>query len=273
MAFTFVKFPKKYLLSDEWNKPRKYTRAEALLYLVSESELPSIGYLAKVFQWSKSTVHSFVNEMVEQGFIERKSNDLPNENRTTNTANIRELQQTAERKSNDLPNENRTTNTANLRDLQQTAERKSNDLPNENRTHTKEIKNITPLILSSTKVESNIYPPKGELEFLESVDFEFRKIVSDWLAYKRERKESYKSSRSMQAFLAKLKNLSQNNPTIAQEIIQQSMANNWAGIFPLKTETNENRRTANNAGQSARPSTEDLLRAVANGIARARTEQ
>ena len=247
MAFTFVKFPKKYLLSDEWNKPRKYTRAEALLYLVSESELPSIGYLAKVFQWSKSTVHSFVNEMVEQGFIERKSNDLPNENRTTNTAN--------------------------LRDLQQTAERKSNDLPNENRTHTKEIKNITPLILSSTKVESNIYPPKGELEFLESVDFEFRKIVSDWLAYKRERKESYKSSRSMQAFLAKLKNLSQNNPTIAQEIIQQSMANNWAGIFPLKTETNENRRTANNAGQSARPSTEDLLRAVANGIARARTEQ
>lgn len=221
MAFTFVKFPKKYLLSDEWNKPRKYTRAEALLYLVSESELPSIGYLAKVFQWSKSTVHSFVNEMVEQGFIERKSNDLPNENRT----------------------------------------------------HTKEIKNITPLILSSTKVESNIYPPKGELEFLESVDFEFRKIVSDWLAYKRERKESYKSSRSMQAFLAKLKNLSQNNPTIAQEIIQQSMANNWAGIFPLKTETNENRRTANNAGQSARPSTEDLLRAVANGIARARTEQ
>lgn len=247
MAFTFVKFPKKYLLSDEWHKPRKYTRAEALLYLVSESELPSIGYLAKVFQWSKSTVHSFVNEMVEQGFIERKSNDLPNENRTTNKANIRELQQTAERKSNDLPNENRT--------------------------YTKEIKSITPLLLSNTNVLSNNCPPKGEMEFLETVDFSFRKIIEEWFAYKRERKESYKSSRSMQAFLAKLKNLSQNNPDIAQEIIHQSMANNWAGIFELKQQNNENRRTTNNANQSARPSTEDLLRAVANGIARARTEQ
>lgn len=221
MAFTFVKFPKKYLLSDEWHKPRKYTRAEALLYLVSESELPSIGYLAKVFQWSKSTVHSFVNEMVEQGFIERKSNDLPNENRT----------------------------------------------------YTKEIKSITPLLLSNTNVLSNNCPPKGEMEFLETVDFSFRKIIEEWFAYKRERKESYKSSRSMQAFLAKLKNLSQNNPDIAQEIIHQSMANNWAGIFELKQQNNENRRTTNNANQSARPSTEDLLRAVANGIARARTEQ
>ena len=245
MAFTFVKFPKKYLLSEEWHKPRKYTRAEALLYLVSESEIPSIGYLAKVFQWSKSTVHSFINEMVEQGFIERKSNDLPNENRTHNQSNIRELQQSAERKSNDLPNENRT--------------------------HTKEIKNISPLILSSTKVESNIYPPKGEMEFLESVDFEFRKIVADWLAYKRERKESYKSSRSMIAFLAKLKNLSQNDPKIAQEIISQSMANNWAGIFPLKTENNENRRTTNNTDN--KPSDDELRRAIFEGYCRANTPQ
>ena len=244
MAYTFVKFPKKYLLSEEWHKPRKYTRAEALLYLVSESELPSIGYLAKVFQWSKSTVHSFINEMIEQGFIERKSHDLSNENRTHNQANIRELQQSAERESNDLPNENRT--------------------------HTKEIKNITPLILSSTKVESNIYPPKGEMEFLESVDFEFRGIVQDWLAYKRERKESYKSLRSMQAFVAKLRNLSQNNPDIAQEIIHQSMANNWAGIFALKTQHNEKLKPTNHSNP---PDDCDLARAVAEGYARANTPQ
>lgn len=218
MAFTFVKFPKKYLLSEEWHKPRKYTRAEALLYLVSESEIPSIGYLAKVFQWSKSTVHSFINEMVEQGFIERKSNDLPNENRT----------------------------------------------------YTKEIKNITPLILSSTKVESNIYPPKGEMEFLESVDFEFRGIVQEWLAYKRERKESYKSLRSMQAFVAKLRNLSQNNATVAQEIIHQSMANNWAGIFALKTQHNEKLKPTNHTNP---PDDFDLARAVAEGYARANTPQ
>ena len=56
----------------------------------------------------------------------------------------------------------------------------------------------------------------------------------EWFAYKKERKESYKSERSKKAFITSLRNLSGNNANLARKIIEQSMANNWAGIFELK---------------------------------------
>lgn len=69
---------------------------------------------------------------------------------------------------------------------------------------------------------------------------EFTDAFSTWLEYKRERKESYKSEKSLKAAYSKLLKLSGNNPCIASEIVEQSMANNWAGLFELKTEHNGN---------------------------------
>lgn len=62
---------------------------------------------------------------------------------------------------------------------------------------------------------------------------EFMPIVQDWFAYKKEKKQTYKE-RGAKTFYTQLVNLSDNNPEIARLIIEQSMANNWAGIFPLK---------------------------------------
>src|SRR3990167_490959 len=59
-------------------------------------------------------------------------------------------------------------------------------------------------------------------------------IFQKWLDYKKDRKESYKSQASLRACYEKLKKLSNNNGKIAEEIINQSMANNWAGLFELK---------------------------------------
>lgn len=55
-----------------------------------------------------------------------------------------------------------------------------------------------------------------------------------WMNYKLDRKEKYKSKTSEQSFYNSLINLSKNNPTIAELIIEQSISNNWAGIFELK---------------------------------------
>ena len=63
---------------------------------------------------------------------------------------------------------------------------------------------------------------------------DFDLVVREWFAYKKERRESYKSDRSKKAFITSLKNLSGNNANLARKIIEQSMANNWAGIFELK---------------------------------------
>lgn len=69
---------------------------------------------------------------------------------------------------------------------------------------------------------------------LSSIPESFREIVSDWLAYKKSRKETYKSDQSIKAFYNKLNTLSAGDPEKAKKIIEQSMANNWAGIFELK---------------------------------------
>lgn len=57
--------------------------------------------------------------------------------------------------------------------------------------------------------------------------------IKRWFAYKKERKETYKPM-GEKAFIAKLHNLSGGNGDIAIKIVQEAMANNYKGIFPLK---------------------------------------
>lgn len=67
---------------------------------------------------------------------------------------------------------------------------------------------------------------------------EFEQVFNTWLEYKRERRESYKSEKSMRACYNKLFKLADGNPFLAGLIVEQSMANNWAGLFPLKSDNN-----------------------------------
>lgn len=78
----------------------------------------------------------------------------------------------------------------------------------------------------------------SEADMLISKDNPFYDAFSEWLKYKRERKESYKSQRALKAALSKLQNYSNKDPVIAMEIIKESMSNNWAGFFPLKDNRN-----------------------------------
>lgn len=62
----------------------------------------------------------------------------------------------------------------------------------------------------------------------------FVPIMQAWLDYKRNKKQSYKDEKSIRLCYQNLQKLSKNNPTIAQLIVEQSIANNWAGLFELK---------------------------------------
>jgi hypothetical protein len=64
-------------------------------------------------------------------------------------------------------------------------------------------------------------------------------IMEEWLEYKRNRKEMYKTPASIRKCYNNLLTLSDSNPTTAKLIIDQSMANNWAGIFELKHGINQ----------------------------------
>lgn len=59
-------------------------------------------------------------------------------------------------------------------------------------------------------------------------------VITKWLEYKREKRQSYKP-RGLESFKKKLIKMSGGDPLIADEIVEQSMANNYQGIFPLKS--------------------------------------
>ena len=60
--------------------------------------------------------------------------------------------------------------------------------------------------------------------------------------YKKEKKQEYKGQTSINTFCKKLIEYSNGDAIIAEAIIEQSIANNWAGIFELKNNNNGNKQ-------------------------------
>ena len=78
-------------------------------------------------------------------------------------------------------------------------------------------------------------------------------LVESWLDYKRSRSENYKSDLSVKKFHTMLRNYSCGDPGLARQIIDKSIANNWAGIFELAPDDGKPRNQS--AGVAARPAT------------------
>ena len=56
----------------------------------------------------------------------------------------------------------------------------------------------------------------------------------EWLKYKRVKNQMYKRQQDLVRCYNKLKEFSKGNTSIAMKIVEQSMANNWSGLFELK---------------------------------------
>lgn len=76
--------------------------------------------------------------------------------------------------------------------------------------------------LSDFQVEE---PPQGDYPCQEALD--------EWLAYKKEKKQSYKP-RGLAALKKKLLQMSGGNPEYAKQIVDFSMGNNYTGLFAPK---------------------------------------
>lgn len=85
--------------------------------------------------------------------------------------------------------------------------------------------------------------PKISLD-LSIVAPEMQEVVDTWMQYKKEKGQSYKPT-GFKTFYKKLCELSGSNPQVAMEIIEQSMQNNYAGIFPLKNNSGYGRFKTN----------------------------
>ena len=101
---------------------------------------------------------------------------------------------------------------------------------------------------------------------------QFEKAFMTWLDYKRERKETYKSRKSLKVCYNHLVKMSGGSPDVAIAIVEQSMANNWAGLFELKT-NNHHAENRKNREQERQGRMQEYGDVVARLIARARSSR
>ena len=69
-----------------------------------------------------------------------------------------------------------------------------------------------------------------DFSFLEN---DFKEIFLDWIEYKTAKNQKYKSQKSLEACYRQLIELSCGKPDLARQIVDKSLANNWAGLFQL----------------------------------------
>lgn len=173
----------------------------------------SVRELAVRWQWSVNTVTKYLNELQKSGIIEIQKtsvNQLITIKKyiTVNTQNDTQIETQTE------------TQTDTQNDTQNDTSRIIENKDKEIERLKKELTNVSKKKKSS-ELDLSVVAP----EYLE--------FVETWLQYKKERGESYKPS-GFSVFYKKLLELSNNNTEKAKKIIEQSMANNWAGIFKLK---------------------------------------
>lgn len=104
--------------------------------------------------------------------------------------------------------------------------------------------------------ETPLSPKRGNQKLgldLSFIAASFRPAIDIWLEYKKERKQSYKQ-KGLEALYHKLVNLSNGDPHTAMLIVEQSMANNYQGLFELKG--------GNNGNPTSRPTDSQLLGAA-----------
>lgn len=109
------------------------------------------------------------------------------------------------------------------------------------------------------RIVSPLNPPKGEKTFDWSIlPSEYIPIVKDWLAYKREKSQTYKPI-GFKALCKNLLKLSNGDPETARRIVEQSMLNNYAGLFPLKNNSTYGQRNSTSTADERLAKLADIL--------------
>lgn len=86
---------------------------------------------------------------------------------------------------------------------------------------------------NTTKERKTSKERKEEYNF-DFVSEKFKDVFFEWIKYKKERSEMYKTQTSLETCYNNLLKFSKDNPETAKEIVNNSIGNNWSGFFPLK---------------------------------------
>lgn len=84
----------------------------------------------------------------------------------------------------------------------------------------------------------------------DEIENTYKDVFIKWILYKKTRKEKYKDEKTLKMAYEKLFKISEGNAELAEEIIDDAMANNYSGFFKLKTSKKENGNKKSNTTAS-----------------------
>jgi hypothetical protein len=99
-------------------------------------------------------------------------------------------------------------------------------------------------------------PKKGDFDFLKYGDLS--ELIKKWVDYKKSIKKSYKSQSSLDIVAKKLLDLSEGDYQKAQEIVEQSIGNQWQGLFELNKQA-KHHQNANQTYYPPKPENDPIL--------------
>jgi hypothetical protein len=112
-----------------------------------------------------------------------------------------------------------------------------------NKSNIKNIKKESRIIARNKPTPKQLYP---DVDF--ECEEEYKPILQEWFTYKREKKQAYTAAGRPKIY-KKLVQLSGDNISIAQKIVDQSISAPWSGLFPLVEESQKkNGFQSNTAG-------------------------
>ena len=198
---------------------KRLSKIEAYIYLLLKvnGETTSFGKLADAWKWPTSaTVSRYLSQLKDAGLIDIE---------VSKTGTKITLNDTPNDTPKDTPKPAKTK-----------GKRKTEDIPKDTPKQVDMFGNEC-MDSRSEAVNKRFKVLKYGIDF-SFVEETFEDAFFRWLKYKQGRGEKYKNQKSLRTCYDKMKKDSKNSPSVAMKMIEQSEANNYAGLFPLKENYN-----------------------------------
>lgn len=203
------------LAESAFSSKKRLSKLEAYIYLALNinGDRTSFSKLASAWLWPNSKeVGRFLNQLKEDGLIDYEITSTG----TYITVNATPDATPKHRKTKEKQQVNATPDAT----------------PNATPTQTDLFGNsVTDPRIDALNKRFSVFKYDFDISFIEP---QLEDVFFEWLSYKRSRGEKYKTQKTLRTCYNKMKKDCKGSSSIAKKMVEQSIANNYSGLFPIK---------------------------------------